>query len=81
MVPTLMGVVLVTFTVAQFVPKGPVEKLVAELEGVGSARVEMFSVNSLYRGNSGLSAERVEKLRSLNLPSFSGISFGSRTAS
>ena len=65
MVPTLVGVMLVTFTVAQFVPGGPVEKLVAELEGVGSSRGEMFSVNSLYRGNSGLSAERVEKLKTL----------------
>ena len=54
---------LVTFTVAQFVPGGPVEKLVAELEGVGSTRGEMFSSNSLYRGNSGLSVERVEKLK------------------
>lgn len=63
MIPTLVGVMLVTFTVAQFVPGGPVEKLVAELEGVGSTRGEMFSSNSLYRGNSGLSAERVEKLK------------------
>ena len=65
MVPTLVGVMLVTFTVAQFVPGGPVEKLVAELEGVGSARGEMFSTNSLYRGDSGLTSERIEQLKAL----------------
>lgn len=65
MIPTLIGVMLVTFTVAQFVPGGPVEKLVAELEGVGSARGEIFSTGSLYRGNSGLSSERVEQLKAL----------------
>ncbi|MFT5698784.1 MAG: microcin C transport system permease protein [Desulforhopalus sp.] len=65
MVPTLIGVMLVTFTVAQFVPGGPVEKLVAELEGVGSSRGEVFSANSMYRGNSGLTSERVEQLKTL----------------
>ena len=65
MVPTLLGVMVVTFTVAQFVPGGPVEKLMAELEGVGSSRGEVFSANSLYRGDSGLSSERLEQLKVL----------------
>lgn len=63
MVPTLVGVMLVTFTVAQFVPGGPVERLVAELEGVGRSGDEIVSSGSLYRGDSGLSSERVEQLR------------------
>ncbi|BHH83949.1 microcin C ABC transporter permease YejB [Desulforhopalus sp. 52FAK] len=63
MVPTLVGVMFVTFTVAQFVPGGPVERLVAELEGVGSSGGEVVSSGSLYRGDSGLSSERVEQLR------------------
>ena len=33
MVPTLLGVLLVTFTVIQFVPGGPVEQMVAQLQG------------------------------------------------
>lgn len=65
MVPTLFGVMVVTFTVAQFVPGGPVERLMAELEGVGSSRGEVFSANSLYRGDSGLSSERLEQLKVL----------------
>ena len=36
MIPTLFGVMLVTFLVTQFVPGGPVEQLISQLEG-GSA--------------------------------------------
>ena len=65
MVPTLIGVMFVTFTVAQFVPGGPVEKLIAELEGVGSSGGEVVFSGTLYRGNSGLSSDRVEQLTAL----------------
>lgn len=61
MIPTLVGVMLVTFVVTQFVPGGPVERLIAQIEGVGGARGEMFS--SVYRGDSGLSGERLEQLK------------------
>ena len=33
MVPTLLGVLLMTFVVIQFVPGGPVEQMVAQLQG------------------------------------------------
>ena len=33
MLPTLLGVLLVTFVVIQFVPGGPVEQMVAQLQG------------------------------------------------
>ena len=33
MVPTLLGVLLVTFVVIQFVPGGPVEQVVSQLSG------------------------------------------------
>ncbi len=32
MIPTLFGIMLITFTVTQFVPGGPVEQLVNELK-------------------------------------------------
>ena len=35
MIPTLFGVMLVTFMVTQFVPGGPVERLVHELQKQG----------------------------------------------
>jgi microcin C transport system permease protein len=33
MVPTLFGVLLLTFAVIQFVPGGPVEQMVSQLQG------------------------------------------------
>ena len=66
MVPTLIGVMLVTFVVTQFVPGGPVEKLVAEMEGFKSGGGEIASSGgTMYRGDSGMSAERLEELKRL----------------
>ena len=33
MIPTLLGVLLMTFVVIQFVPGGPVEQMVSQLQG------------------------------------------------
>lgn len=65
MIPTLFGVMLVTFVVTQFVPGGPVEKLVAEIEGLGQAGGETMSAGSLYRGADGLDRNKLEKLQEL----------------
>ena len=35
MIPTLLGILLVSFAIIQFVPGGPVERLIAELQGHG----------------------------------------------
>jgi microcin C transport system permease protein len=64
MIPTLFGVMLLTFAVTQFVPGGPVEQLLSQMEGLGQEG-EVRGGTSLYRGNSGLDAERVEKLKIL----------------
>ncbi len=66
MIPTLVGVMLVTFVVTQFVPGGPVEKIIAEMEGYGSSGTEVSSSGeSLYQGNSGLDDERIAALKKL----------------
>ncbi len=39
MIPTLLGVLTLTFAVVQFVPGGPVEQMVLELKGKGDAAV------------------------------------------
>lgn len=66
MVPTLIGVMLITFVVTQFVPGGPVEKLIAEMEGYGSSGGEVAAAgSSLYRGDSGLDTERIAGLKKL----------------
>ena len=66
MIPTLLGVMLITFTVTQFVPGGPVERLIAQIEGQGKGGGEVGAVtSSMYRGNSGLDQEKVARLKEL----------------
>ena len=66
MIPTLIGILLITFTIIQFVPGGPVEQMVAQLQGrdaggeVGAARSE-----SNYRGRQGVDAARIEEIKKL----------------
>ncbi|MEW6427780.1 MAG: microcin C ABC transporter permease YejB [Thermodesulfobacteriota bacterium] len=63
MIPTLFGIMLVTFVVTQFVPGGPVERLIAQMEGHGSGGGEVRATTSLYQGSQGLDRERVERIR------------------
>jgi len=66
MIPTLIGVMLITFAVTQFVPGGPVERLVAQIEGHGKGGGEVGAVtSSMYRGDSGLDQEKVARLKEL----------------
>jgi microcin C transport system permease protein len=62
MIPTLLGVLLITFAVIQFVPGGPVEQLVQQIQGKGEGG-EVGS--SLYRGHSGLDPQRIASLKQL----------------
>ncbi len=57
---------MITFTVTQFVPGGPVERLVAQIEGHGKGGGEVGAVtSSMYRGDSGLDQEKVDRLKEL----------------
>src|SRR5229473_5461046 len=70
MIPTLFGILLITFVVIQFVPGGPVEQLVYQLEGReggmegggGAARGPGLGG---YRGRQGVDAARVEEIKKL----------------
>ncbi len=63
MLPTLLGVLLITFTVIQFVPGGPVEQLVAQMQGQGAHGEASAGLEGLYRGAKGLDEERLEELK------------------
>ena len=65
MIPTLIGVMLVTFLVTHFVPGGPVEQLVSQLQGRGHAGEASAGTEGLYRGATGLSEEHVKKLNEM----------------
>ena len=61
MIPTLFGVVLLTFVVIQFVPGGPVEQMVAQLR---SHRTEAAG-GLAYRGRQGISPRQLAEIRKL----------------
>jgi microcin C transport system permease protein len=66
MIPTLFGVMLVTFMVTQFVPGGPVEQLVSQLEGrAGHGSEASSGTRGLYRGATGLDEEHLKEIRAL----------------
>jgi microcin C transport system permease protein len=57
MLPTLFGVILVTFVVTQFVPGGPVEQYVAE--------ARRATQGGVYRGAQGVDPKRIEEIKKL----------------
>jgi len=66
MIPTLLGVVAITFAVIQFVPGGPVEQALMELKGqVGASGEASGGGSGQYRGRQGIDAERVAEIKAL----------------
>ena len=51
MLPTLLGILLISFVIIQFVPGGPVERMIAELQGHGTEATARFGGSS--GGDSG----------------------------
>src|SRR5882672_11340899 len=70
MIPTLLGILLITFVVIQFVPGGPVEQLVYQLQGregggeSGAAAARAPGIGG-YRGRQGVDAAKVEEIKKL----------------
>ncbi|MDP2015431.1 microcin C ABC transporter permease YejB [Hydrogenophaga sp.] len=65
MIPTLFGVLLLTFVVIQFVPGGPVEQMVSQLQGREAGGEGAQASRSDYRGRQGLSPKQVEEIKTL----------------
>lgn len=65
MIPTLLGVLLLTFAVIQFVPGGPVEQMVSQLQGRDSGGERAAASGAGYRGRQGIDAARVEEIKAL----------------
>ncbi|MFN7641099.1 MAG: microcin C ABC transporter permease YejB [bacterium] len=63
MIPTLLGILLLTFVVIQFVPGGPVEQMVAQLQGRDTGGEGAVSAGAGYRGRQGVDAARVAEIR------------------
>lgn len=79
MLPTLFGILLISFVIIQFVPGGPVERMIAQLQGHGGDATSRFSggagdmanmqsaigQSSKYRGAQGLDPEFIKELETL----------------
>ncbi len=67
MIPTLFGVIAITFAVIQFVPGGPVEQALMELkQGAQTGGGEASGGGaSQYRGRQGIDADRVKEIKAL----------------
>ncbi len=77
-IPTMLGIMLVTFAIVQFAPGGPVERMMAQITGTGSSATGRIDgggdvmgsaqsqaggeVGSSYRGAQGLEKELIEQL-------------------
>ncbi|MBF0190552.1 MAG: microcin C ABC transporter permease YejB [Magnetococcales bacterium] len=68
MIPTLLGIMAVTFVVIQFVPGGPVEQMIARMEAGasgGHGEVATPAGGGVYRGAKGLSPDQIAALSKL----------------
>ena len=65
MIPTLIGILTITFIVVQFVPGGPVEQLVSQLQGRDAGGEGPAAAGSGYRGRQGVDAKRIEEIKKL----------------
>ncbi len=57
MIPTLIGVITLTFVVIQFVPGGPVEQMMLEMKGRGGG--------AEYRGRRGVDPDKIKEIQAL----------------
>lgn len=81
MIPTILGIMTISFVIIQFVPGGPVERMIAQMQGHGSEATARFSggggadmalnamqsvgEGSKYRGAAGLDPEFVAELEQM----------------
>jgi microcin C transport system permease protein len=65
MIPTLLGIIAVTFAVTQFVPGGPVEQMVSQLRGRGAGGEGPAAPAEGYRGRQGVDASKIQEIRKL----------------
>ena len=45
MVPTLIGIMLISFAIIQFAPGGPIEQIIARIQGTGTDATEIYALD------------------------------------
>ncbi|MCL7462018.1 microcin C ABC transporter permease YejB [Pseudomonas sp. NW5] len=75
-IPTLLGILLINFVIIQAAPGGPVEQMIAKLEGLDAAAggatgriagggAEVAAAGASYRGAQGLDPELVKEIEKM----------------
>lgn len=71
-VPTLLGIMLLNFMIIQAAPGGPVDQMIAKLQGLDTSATSRISgsssgdtAQSNSKSNQGLSAEAIEKIEKM----------------
>src|ERR1700727_928766 len=64
MIPTILGIMAVSFAIVQFVPGGPVERAIAQLQGADQSSTAPAGgdITSRYRGSQGLDPKFIKEL-------------------
>ena len=78
MIPTILGIMAVSFAIVQFVPGGPVERAIAQLQGADQSSTAQIrrrrrpdrrgsaqaggDISSRYRGSQGLDPKFIKEL-------------------
>jgi microcin C transport system permease protein len=78
MIPTILGIMAVSFAIVQFVPGGPVERAISQLQGADQSSTAQFGggggqigsggaqaggdITSRYRGSQGLDPKFIKEL-------------------
>ncbi|MBF0137001.1 MAG: microcin C ABC transporter permease YejB [Magnetococcales bacterium] len=65
MLPTLFGIMILTFAIIQFVPGGPVERMVSLLKNHPQGEVASSGRQGPYRGSEGVDPEQIRILTKL----------------
>ena len=65
MIPTILGIMLVSFVIVQFAPGGPVERIIAQLQGYDTGATGRFSGGGSEVGQNCLDANGDRRRRRL----------------
>jgi hypothetical protein len=69
MIPTLLGIMLMTFAVIQFVPGGPVEQVIAKMQGQNTDSTSRVSGNPAPRRGRARRSRRARPPAAIPRPS------------
>ena len=62
MIPTIFGILLISFVIVQFAPGGPVERIIAQLQGLDTNATTNFTGGADARAGGGAGANSLRAI-------------------